>query len=94
MEDEQLLVSFEDQSESYVHGFEAGKIWEQMCSTPEGYMEFTIHTQNVETIRRMAIAEGWNADFAETEVEGWTYVNLEREGKSTEKPNPFGLRVV
>lgn len=90
----QLLVAFEDQSESYVLGFEAGKIWEKMSAATEDEIELTIHTKNVETIRRMTIAAGWSAEFIESEVEGWTYANLERGGKVTEKPNPYGIRLV
>lgn len=90
----QLLVSFEDQSPSFVHGFEAGTIWEKLRHSKVYSIEMTVHDENVETIRRMAVAEGWDAEFTPSEVEGWTYLRLERSTKNTDLPNPNGLSVV
>lgn len=77
-----LVVSFEDQSASYVHGFEAGLLKARMDSGAEASIEATIHEENRETVRRMAVAYGWEAEFKPTSVEGWIVVELDK-GKLT-----------
>lgn len=89
-----LLVSFEDQSDSYVHGFEAGLISARMKSGIEAEIKATVHTANRETITRMAIAYGWSALFETTQFEEWSEVTMEKTGKAPERPNPIGLRLV
>lgn len=89
-----LIVSFEDQSPSYVNGFEAGGIWERLRSGNEAEIEVTIHTANRETVSRMCVAEGWSVEFKGTEYEEWTEAKLSKTGKAPERPNPHGLRLV
>jgi hypothetical protein len=89
-----LIVSFEDQSPSYVHGFEAGIIDARMKSGAEAEIEVVVHTENRETLRRMAVAYGWSVEFVDTEVEGWTTANFAKTRKPIDRPNPTGLRVV
>lgn len=88
-----LLVSFEDQSDSYVHGFEAGMLSVRMKDGTEAEVEATIHTANKETVSRMAIAYGWSAEFKSTEFEEWTTVELVKQS-APQRVNPHGLRVV
>lgn len=89
-----LIVSFEDQSHSYVHGFEAGLLSARMNGGLEAQIEATVHTENRETIRRMALAYGWEVQFEPTEVEGWLYVVLDKTKPISTQPNPHGLRIV
>jgi hypothetical protein len=89
-----LVVSFEDQSASYVHGWEAGGIWQRMRSGAEAEIEATVHTANRETLSRMAVAEGWSIEFKPTEFDEWTQLAMSKTAKAPERPNPHGLRVV
>lgn len=80
-ENYQLLVSFDDQSHSFVHGFEAGMIWERMLkmqNNADGIIEACIHEANVPLVQRMAIQQGWAAFFNATEIEGWFDAHLAR----------------
>lgn len=76
-----LVVSFEDQSGSYVHGFEAGQIWESMKRV-DPFIEKVVHTDNKETIRRMAHAEGYEMIWNETEYSEWSTVKLTKTQKA------------
>jgi hypothetical protein len=89
-----LIVSFEDQSASYVHGYEAGMLHARMNSGQEAEIESVVHTENQETLRRMAVAYGWEAVFEPTEVEGWITVKMTKKGPPIDRPNPHGLRIV
>lgn len=53
-----LVVSFPDESSSFVHGFQAGGIWECM-SRADPVIERTINLSNEEVLRRMARSEGY-----------------------------------
>jgi hypothetical protein len=76
-----LIVSFEDQSGSYVHGFEAGQIWESMKRV-DPFIEKMVHTENKETIRRMAHAEGYEMIWEPTEIAEWSKVKLTKTQKA------------
>ncbi|RYD67465.1 MAG: hypothetical protein EOP83_02835 [Verrucomicrobiaceae bacterium] len=96
MEDEPtsygLVVSFEDQSPSFVNGFEAGMLWQQMKT--ETKIAAATHTQNRETLRRMAIASGFSFEARPSEVAGWDYTEMRKLQPEPTRPNPHGLRVV
>jgi hypothetical protein len=70
-----LVVAFDDDSASFVHGFEAGGLWEKMKLAPAS-IEKTVHTANETTIRRMARAEGYSIDWRNSDVDGWAYLVL------------------
>lgn len=89
-----LVVSFEDQSESYVNGWEAGVLWERMKSGMVAEIEMVAHTANKETFNRMAIAEGWDITCTPTEYEEWMDVKMEKRSAPPARPNPHGLRIV
>ena len=87
-----LLVGFPDGSPSFVNGFEAGAIWQQLdsgsvepidCGFEAG---FPVHTENVEVIRRMAKARGFNVETRAECEEGWTPVRLTYVGEGRTKP--------
>lgn len=75
-----LLVSFDDYSDSFTHGFEAGMLWEKL-STMTSTEPFcsTVHTANRTTVTRMATARGWVVEFTDTEYPEWTYAVFERQ---------------
>lgn len=80
MEDEgewQLLFPFDDPSASYVHGFEAGMIWQRMQAGEEEIV-VTVHRENEITLRRMADAAGYEMTYAETEMLEWADVTFQR----------------
>ncbi len=83
-----LIVSFPDQSETFVLGFEAGMIWEKLQA---GVLDFdlTIHTANTEVIQRMCEASKVIPTLTPTEFPEWT--NLSFRLRLPAKPN---LRLV
>jgi hypothetical protein len=70
-----LIVSFPDQSDSFVHGFEAGMIWEMM-KAPVTHFSMTVHTANEEVIRRQASAADKDVMFERVGYEGWSKMTL------------------
>lgn len=57
------LVPFTDQSASFVHGFEAGQIWQRMAANERkigGEDDMPTHIQNRETFQRMADAQAYD----------------------------------
>lgn len=48
-----LLMSFGDQSKSFCHGWECGKLWEKM-DRAEPLDHITVHSANAEQIRMIA----------------------------------------
>jgi len=87
-----LLVSFEDQSPEYVHGFEAGQIWEEMARCKD--INKTVHTANKVTLERMAIAAGYVVEFEKTEFKEWVFMKGHKAKARPEGGNPNGLRIV
>lgn len=88
----EMVFAFDDQSESFVLGFELGEIWRQIDG--EGCLEFDrgiedgfpVHTVNIETLRRMCLARGYNLETKATDVEGWTSARLKYVGTGNAKP--------
>lgn len=72
------MVAFEDQSASYVHGYEAGMIWQQM-QDEHAEIDVIVHLENKETLRSMADAAGYEmAYLALPEAAGWASVSFRR----------------
>lgn len=91
------LVAFEDASQSYVNGFEAGMVWREMelamarLGTGEcAVIERTVHIENMTTLARMTDALGWSVHF-ESAADGWLFMRAER--KTTRSISPL-LRLV
>ncbi len=63
------LVALEDQSSSYVHGFEAGMIWQRMQDS-ETEIDAVTHTENRQTLMNMANAAGGMGTTATTQMPG------------------------
>lgn len=70
-----LLFPFIDQSETFVLGFEAGQLYDEL-KTGKPIKQRTIHTSNVQQIRIMAEAMGYAGFFEDTGIEGWSYATL------------------
>lgn len=81
------LVAFEDQSSSYVHGFEAGMIWQRMQDS-EAEIDAVTHTENRQTLMKMANAAGYALDLAPSGVDGWDNM------KATQRPKRGPLSIV
>ena len=75
-----LVVSFPDESASFVHGYEAGSIGYRMEHTAEQVIEEMVHTENEEVFRRMCASFGWSAEFSPTEppMDEYRIVELRR----------------
>lgn len=87
-----LIVAFPDGSASFVNGFEAGRVDQQMIDgVPE--FEMTAHSENEEVFRRMAIAMGYEFTFENTEYSEWQFVKFKKV-TAPKTNNPFGLRIV
>lgn len=88
-----LLVSFPDDSHSFVHGFEAGQTWQKMEAGDVAEIEVTTHVKNREVMRRMAGALGWEIEVT-TATEEWDNTKMIKRRPERSRPNPHGLRVV
>jgi hypothetical protein len=76
-----LLVSFPDQSATFVLGFEAGQLWEVLKSgSGEMAYSLTMHTANEEVFTRIARHYGCTAEFKRLEG-GWSEATLVRSSK-------------
>ena len=89
-----LIVSFPDESASFVNGFEAGALWNRLTGGAEAEISLTTHTENREVIARMADAQGWDVEVTTSQVQGWDFTKLEKTKPARERPNPHGLRLV
>lgn len=70
-----LIVSFPDQSETFVLGFEAGMIWERLQT--EWAIDTNVHTANIEVLTRMCAAAGVQQPrFQPTNCTGWTNFSI------------------
>lgn len=76
-----LLVSFPDQSETFVLGFEAGQLWEVLKSgSGEMAYSLTMHTANEEVFTRIGRHYGCTAEFKRLDG-GWSEATLRRSSK-------------
>jgi hypothetical protein len=71
------VVTFVDESESFVHGFEAGLVWAQIEAGAQ-VVERTVHAANQRLFRRMAGRMGYRFEFERSEVDGWAYLRMEK----------------
>lgn len=84
-EEMSLVFGFPDQSESFVLGFEAGQIWQQIDDIGEleinrGFGEgFPVHASNLTVIQRMAAARNYRLEIG-VAADGWVPVRLIYQG--------------
>jgi len=75
------LVPFEDQSDSYVHGFEAGMIWQRMQQAEEVIeTDIPLHRANLRTFEKMASAAGYDFErsLLKGEMKEWVEITFTR----------------
>lgn len=89
-----LIVSFPDQSASFVHGFEAGSLWQKMESGTVAEIAVETHIENREVIARMADHLGWSYESEPTHVSGWDRTTLAKTRSERKRANTHGLRIV
>lgn len=68
------LVPFPDQSASFVHGFEAGMIWQRMNAgeqTIGSDLEIATHSCNLEVFQRMADTHGYLLEIDYCDDDEW-----------------------
>lgn len=55
-----LILAFPDQSDSFVHGFEAGRVWDALTDAADGDVVLieSVHQANAELYLRMGEALG------------------------------------
>ncbi len=70
-----MVMPFKDESSSFVHGFEAGILWEKMCNN-EKFEKYLIHTKNIEQIEMMCRRFHYYYRF-ENYSEDWSYLFAE-----------------
>lgn len=77
--DNALLMPFEDESPSFVNGFEIGQMWEKMNRT-EDFDGYLFHTENKKQVEMMCkrfhfscriykVDETWSSLYAEITAE-------------------------
>lgn len=87
-----MLFSFPDQSENFVHGFEAGMIWQEMADAEKFEIDrgfdagLPIHTTNIELVQRMANARGYHLETKDTGLPEWTAIKLTWFGEALARP--------
>jgi hypothetical protein len=79
--DANMVFAFVDTSPSFVNGFEAGMIWQQiedgLLEIDRGFDDgFPVHAENIVVIQRIASARNYHLETKETGVEGWVAVRL------------------
>ena len=79
------LVPFPDGSTSFVHGFEAGMLWQRMCAgEAEIANPIAYHTANLEVFGKMAMAQGYDME-SEAPDEEWVILTFRK------RPKRFGV---
>lgn len=64
-----LLIPFDDQSESFTCGFEAGMIWAEMeRGVPT--IERTVKATNIAVLKKMAANKGYAIEFSDCLIDG------------------------
>lgn len=77
------LVPFPDGSPSFVHGFEAGMIWQRMSAGESfigGRDEIALHTANAEVFQRMAAAADYDIELSIVD-ENWMTATFSKRPK-------------
>jgi hypothetical protein len=77
MSEHSLIISFHEQSETYVLGFEAGLLCQRLDSGLH-VEDYDVHTKNAETLVRIAKHFNFVATLTPTEIEGWSTLSLSR----------------
>lgn len=69
------VLTFLDQSASFVYGFELGMLWVYLEQRPH-ILSTLVHVANQAMVERIAAYHGYVADFCLSAVEGWIETRL------------------
>ena len=77
-----LVLSFDDDSPSFTHGFEVGRVWQRM-EAKEGLFGSTLdgvhfHATNLPVFQRMAELHGYHCDPGQMDDE-WVAIDFTRQ---------------
>lgn len=89
-----LVVAFPDESPSFAHGVEVGKLWARMDANVEADFYCFTMAENREVLRRIAEYLGWSIEFTWAPIEGWDTTIFKKVAPKGLRTNPHGLRVV
>ena len=79
----ELVIAFEDQSPSFAHGFEAGRVWQQFKDR-KPYITDTVSHDNAELYSQMAARSDYILELKDI-GDGWMTLRAEfREGSATD----------
>lgn len=67
----ELALPFDTDSEEFVRGFEAGRIWTLMSENPDMLPGLIFHAVNAEMVLRMIEAKGMDLKAEFTDDEMW-----------------------
>lgn len=67
----ELILAFDSDSEEFVRGFEAGRIWVLMEENPDKLTGLIFHSVNAEMVLRMIEAKGLDITVEFTDDETW-----------------------
>lgn len=89
----QLVVEYPDQSPSFGHGVEAGKLWQRMVAGTVAEFECYTLPENREVLRRIAAHLGWHIDRT-SDGDFWDYSKFTKIASRSATPNPRGFHIV
>jgi hypothetical protein len=91
-----LVLAFPDESPSFTHGFEAGRLYELLSSTPSKLttrISSTIYADNLEFSRRAAVQLGYDIEEQHSS-DGFILLSFTKRPVAPITRNPFGLSIV
>src|SRR5579864_3843583 len=88
-----LVVEFPDQSPSFAHGVEVGKLWQRMDAGTVAEFECFTLAENREVLRRIADYLGWIIEHRWAPVEGWDDSVFKKVAPRGRRHNPQGLHI-
>jgi hypothetical protein len=90
----QLVVEYPDQSASFVHGVECGKLIARMKAGAVAEIKHITHAENREALRRIADYLGWRIEVVPTSFVGWDFSIFTKVKQEGRRINPQGLQIV
>lgn len=89
-----LVLEFPDQSPSFAHGVEFGKIWASLNLNVDICVSDTTASENREALRRLAEYLGWKVEIKTSDVEGWDFSTFTKIKTAPTRANPRAFHVV
>lgn len=82
-----LIIPFDDTSPSFVHEFEAGRLYNELAKPDTSYVNRYIHTENMKLVKAMAKLLDYDVKFEPSDYEEWVEVTLSKKDDSSDKPS-------